>query len=218
MEILKNNEGIVHKAEFILTLTWDKKDVNDMDIWLKDPRGDIIYYKDKESSVMFLDRDDLGLKKDKIMINGVEQIIYINQEIISIRAIFPGKWTVAVHFYKRNDKQKPGTIIPVTVRLDKINPSVKIIFNKELNMRQTWEEVTAASFEVLPDGTVVNIQFEMNEPMVHERIPMPIWGPDADGDGDPEGNAQNVYPDDNRHNSNEMTQSERQRMRRHGGI
>ena len=183
IQILKNNEGIVHKAEFVLTLTWDKKDKNDMDLWLKDPNGNIIYYKDKEDAAMFLDRDDLGHENDKIIINGVEKIIYINQEIISIRAIVPGKWTVAVHFYKRHDKSPPGTIIPITVRMDKLNPKIQIMFNEDLKIKWTWQEVTVASFEVLPDGTVANVQLGVNEPMVHERIAEPIWGPDMDGSG-----------------------------------
>ena len=185
LQILKNNEGIVHKAEFILTMTWDKHDPNDMDLWLKDPNGNIIYYKDPKTASMFLDRDDLGHQNDEIVINGVKKIIYINQEIISIRAIIPGKWTVAVHFYKRYDKQ-PQKAIPVTVRMDKINPKIQIIFNEERLMRWTWQEVTVATFEVLPDGTVTNIVLDANEPMVHERIPTPIWGPDTDGDGVPQ--------------------------------
>jgi hypothetical protein len=186
MQILKNNEGVVHKAEFVLTLTWDKEDKNDMDLWLKDPQGNIIYYKDKTSSAMFLDRDDLGHQNDTIIINGVEKIIYINQEIISIRAIVPGKWTVAVHFYKRHDKSPGGTIIPVIVRMDKMNPKIQIIFNEEIKMRWTWQEVTVTTFEVLPDGMVTNMRFGVEEPMVHERIAVPVWGPDIDGDGDAE--------------------------------
>lgn len=138
MQILKNNEGIIHKAEFVMTLTWDKHDQNDIDLWLKDPQGNIIYYKDKEVASMFLDRDDLGHQNDEIVINGKKTIIYINQEIISVRAIIPGKWTAALHFYKRHDKSKPGTIIPVTVRLDKMNPKITIVFQQELKMRWTW--------------------------------------------------------------------------------
>ncbi len=192
IQILKNNEGIVHKAEFILTMTWPKDDDNDMDLWLKDPHGNIIYYKDKEVASMFLDRDDLGHQNDEIVINGVKQIIEINQEIISVRAIIPGRWVVAVHFYKRHDKKPPGTEIPVVVRMDKINPKIQIIFNEELNMQYTWEEQTVAIFEILPDGTVTNIRLDGSMPMVHERIPVPVWGPDHDGDGEPEDTSQGI--------------------------
>ena len=186
IQILKNNEGIIHKAEFVITMTWDKEDQNDIDLWLKDPNGNIIYYKDKEAPSMFLDRDDLGHSNDEIIINGVEHVIKINQEIISIRAIVPGRWVVAAHFYKRHDKQPPGTEIPITVRMDKINPKIKIIFMKDIVMRYTWQEITVASFEVLPDGSIINLEFNGGLPMVHERIPVPVWGPDRDGDGRPE--------------------------------
>ncbi|MEA2081077.1 MAG: hypothetical protein U9P00_14740 [Pseudomonadota bacterium] len=185
MQIIKNNEGVVHKAEFVLTLVWDKKDKNDLDLWLKNPLGEIIYYRDTKVPSMFIDRDDRGYINDIIMINGIQKIIYINQEIVSIRALIPGKWTVAVHFFKRYDKKTPGTPIPITVRLDKINPKIKIIFNEERIMKFTWEEMTIATFEILEDGTVTNINLAADEPMVHERL-VQMWHPDADGDGNPE--------------------------------
>lgn len=186
IQILKNNEGVVHMTEFILTMTWDKKDLNDMDIWVKDPNGNIIYYKDKEvdGGSMFLDRDDLGHKNDEIEINGHIQIIEINQEIVSIRAIIPGRWIVAVHMYKRHDNNPSGTPIPVEVRLDKINPKIKIIFKKEVIMRHTWQETTVAIFEMLPDGSITNIELNGSIPMVHERIPVPVWDIGQSDDGE----------------------------------
>jgi hypothetical protein len=180
LQILKNSEGVVHKAEFIATMTWPKDDLNDMDLWVKDPNGNIIFYKDKEKGgVMFLDRDDLGFQNDTITINGEQRIILINQEIVSIRAIIPGRWIIAVHFYKRHDGKPPGTPIPVTVRLDKINPKVKIVFQEEVVMKDTWQEETVAIFEVLPDGTVINIQFDDEMPIVHERLPIQLYGPNS---------------------------------------
>lgn len=182
MDIKKKNEGIKHKAEFVITMTWDKKDQNDMDLWLKDPNGNIIYYKDKQSQAMFLDRDDLGHQNDEIIINGVKKIIEINQEIISIRAIVPGRWIVAVHFYKRHDKNPEGTPIPVNVQMNKMNPKVKIIFRETKLMRTTWQESTVAIFDMLPDGTITNIELYGQMPMVHERIPVAMHGPTSPDD------------------------------------
>ncbi len=207
IQILKNQEGVVHKAEFVVTMTWPKTDDNDMDLWLKDPNGNIIYYKDKEVASMFLDRDDLGHQNDEIMINGVKTIIEINQEIASIRAIVPGRWIIAVHFYKRHDKKPPGTPIPLVVRMDKINPKIKIVFNQEFDMQYTWEEQTVAIFEVLPDGSVTNVELTGSIPMVHERIPVPVWGPDTDGDGDPEDTSLGIPGDAGAGESREMSRS-----------
>lgn len=186
VKIQKKNQGIQHKAEFIITMTWDKKDVNDMDLWLKDPNGNIIYYKDKKSNAMFLDRDDLGQGNDKIVINGQEKIIEINQEIISIRAIVPGRWILAVHFYKRYDKNPPGTKIPVEIQMSKMNPEVKIVFNETREMSYTWQETTVAIFDMTADGKIENIELMGQMPMVHERIPVPTWTPDRNGDGEPD--------------------------------
>jgi len=182
----KNNEGIRHKAEFVITMEWDKEDQNDIDLWLKDPKGNIIYYKDKEAPSMFLDRDDLGHQNDAIEVGGVTKIIKINQEIISIRSFVPGRWIVAIHFYKRHDKKPPGTEIPVNIQMNKMNPQIKILFNETKIMRYTWQEETVATFDMLPDGTITNMELNGEMPIVHERLPTQVYGPDTDGDGDPE--------------------------------
>ena len=179
LKIIKNNEGVVHKAEFIVTLDWDKNNLNDLDLWVKLPSGDIIYYKDKDARIAVLDRDDLGKGNDTVMINGVSKTILINQEIISIRAIMPGKYKVGVHFYNRHDKsEKSGTPVPFAVRMDRINPQVTIVFLEERELKTVWDEITIATFEVLPDGDVINIDLETQEPMVHERLTTRTHHPD----------------------------------------
>ena len=191
IDIKKKNEGIEHKAEFVITLTWNEEDKNDMDLWLKDPQGNIIYYKDKESPAMYLDRDDLGHQNDAITINGVTRIIKINQEIISIRAIVPGRWIVAVHFFKRKDKNPEGTPVPVEIQMNKLNPKITIIFKENKTMNSTWQESTVAIFDMLPDGTIKNLELYGSMPMVHERIPVPMHGPDAP----PDSQTGNYHPD-----------------------
>lgn len=174
LRVIKENEALINKAEFIITLTWNDKSVNDIDLWLKSPDGTIVYYHEKEGSAVFLDRDDLGQSNDTILVGGKLIPILINQEIITIRGVIPGKWILVVHYYGKHDKKIANTEEAIKVRMDKLNPSVSIVFERDMVMDYVWQEKTIATFELLPDGKVVNVRFDEHIPMIESRISIPI--------------------------------------------
>lgn len=174
LRIIKEQDSIVNKAEFLITLMWEKNSVNDIDLWIKDPNGAIVYYKDRDSVVAFLDRDDLGKINDTIIVDGVEKEILINQEVISIRGIIPGKWIVQVHYYKKHDtREQSATAEKINIRMDKLNPKATIIFDRDMVLEKVWDEKTVATFEILPDGSTTNISYEEEIPLIEERIIRP---------------------------------------------
>ena len=52
--------AIEMKAEFLITMTWPDNDPNDMDIYVQDPAGNIVWYHGREAGLMHLDHDDRG--------------------------------------------------------------------------------------------------------------------------------------------------------------
>lgn len=151
---VKKEADITTKAEYIITLTWTEESTDDMDMWLRDPLGNILFFRNQSKGFMHLDKDDLGALNDTItMPDGTEVIININQEIVTIRGFIPGEWILNIHMYrKRYDKPSE-----VEVKVEKLNPSVKTVIYKEYSMDTAWEEITVARFIMAADGEIIDM-------------------------------------------------------------
>ena len=152
MDKKKKIADIKTHAEFIITVTWDKKSADDVDTWLQDPTGGILYYENKEMNLSHLDRDDIGKAKDEITLpNGEIVVIEINQEMTTIRGFIAGEWVLNLHMYAKRNKE-PAT---VTVQIDKLNPRAQPIFLKQFIMTQKGEEITVTRFEMTGEGRIL---------------------------------------------------------------
>ena len=59
-------------AEFIITMSWPDMNPNDLDTWIEDPGGHLVWFRERDSGLMHLDRDDRGLSNDILRVNGQE--------------------------------------------------------------------------------------------------------------------------------------------------
>ena len=98
----KNQADIKTEAEFVLTLEWNKNQDNDIDVWVEDPNGDMLWYRSQDTGIIHLDRDDRG-KLDDHYENG--KAIQINQEIVTFRGILPGEWCINEHFFRMGENK-----------------------------------------------------------------------------------------------------------------
>ena len=144
---------IPSKAEFIINVSWPDMDPNDIDTWVQDPGGNLVWFRAREAGLMHLDRDDRGLQGDVIVINGKQVVNPLNQEVVTIRGIQAGEFTVNVHYYE----SKNGQPVEVTVSIIKANPRAEGVFYGQVPLPKKGDEATAARFTVLPDGTVTNV-------------------------------------------------------------
>jgi len=62
---VKKKKEIEQKAEYVITITWPGDMSDDVDSWLEDPTGKVMYFRKREAGLMHLDRDDLGSLNDK---------------------------------------------------------------------------------------------------------------------------------------------------------
>jgi len=149
--IEKKKAEIKTKAEFIITLTWADSNASDIDVWLEDPLGNVLYFSSKEVGLMHLDRDDLGRLNDTITLKDGTWVSYDhNQEIVTIRGFIPGEWTLNIHLYRKAGKGP----VPVEIKMDKLNPYKTIIY-KKFTMNKDWEEVTIKRFTMTNDGSIL---------------------------------------------------------------
>jgi uncharacterized protein YfaP (DUF2135 family) len=142
--------GDVHpKAEFLVTLTWDDKRDVDLDLWLKDPDGDFIMFKNKEAPNINLDRDSRGFTSNLSHLPDGTSVLSSNQEIISIRAIIPGEYIVAVNYYSGDTPPA----IDAKVQVQKVNPVVTEIANNDMHFTRVHESQNAICFRIDNDGS-----------------------------------------------------------------
>lgn len=142
---------IESQAEYIVTTTWPDGHPDDVDTYLEDPAGNIVWYHAPEAGLMHLDRDDRGLYRDTIIVAGEERTNPLNQEIVSIRGIMAGEYVVNVVHYVSNFAEP----LPVSVKVEKINPRVSLIYYGSVELDGTGDEETAIRFKVDEDGAVI---------------------------------------------------------------
>ncbi|WP_428414820.1 hypothetical protein [Methylibium sp.] len=141
------------KAEFIITVSWPDNNPNDLDTWVQDPSGELVWFRAREAGLMHLDRDDRGLANDTIVVNGKQIVNPLNQEVVTLRGIAPGEYTVNIQYYE----SKNGEPVEATVSLVKVNPRAEVVYYGTAQLARKGDEATALRFTVLPDGTVTNI-------------------------------------------------------------
>jgi hypothetical protein len=144
---------IPSKAEFIINVSWPDLNPNDIDTWVEDPAGNLLWFRQRDAGLMHLDRDDRGMTNDVLTLNGKEIVNPLNVEVATIRGIEPGEFTVNVNYYET----KNGEPVPVTVSIIKVNPRAEVVFYGQATLARKGDEATLARFTVLPDGGVANV-------------------------------------------------------------
>ena len=141
------------KAEYIVTLSWPDFNPNDIDAWAQDPGGNLVWFRAREAGLMHLDRDDRGLANDSIVVNGKAVVNPLNQEVITLRGIAIGEYTVNAHYYDSKD----GKPVEVTVSVVKVNPRAEVVYYGSATLARKGDEATLVRFTLLPDGGVTNL-------------------------------------------------------------
>jgi hypothetical protein len=148
---------IESKAEFIITMGWPDSHPDDIDLYVEDPLGNIAWYHQREAGFLVLDRDDRGAMNDSVIVNGKKIASPIRQEIVSIRGIVPGEYTVNINYYVKYFPNTALAPVPVMVKVEKLNPTVEIVYADTTMLEHVGQEKTAVRFRVAEDGSVTDI-------------------------------------------------------------
>src|SRR5215470_6693305 len=149
-----NKEGKVDsKAEFIITMDWPDNHPDDLDLFVQDPIGNIAWYRHREAGFLTLDRDDRGGANDFIVVNGRKLPSPIREEIVTVRGIVAGEYTVNVsHFLATT-----GQPVPAKVKVQKLNPTAQVVFDDTVFVDHTGDEKTAVRFTLDAEGKVIDV-------------------------------------------------------------
>lgn len=148
--------GIIDpKAEYILTINWKDFSPDDIDVWVEDPDGRLLYFRNTEIGLLHLDRDDRGMANDTIKVAGEEIENPLNQEVVTLRGVVQGEYVVNLHYYASETK-KP---VDVNVNLSKVNPALEVVYYGTVTLEESGAEKTALRFRIDRDGDVKGINF-----------------------------------------------------------
>lgn len=151
MNPIAKQGNVMLKAEYMITVTWPDERPDDVDIWVQDPRGEILSYLRKDAGSLHLDRDDQGNVTDTVLIDGREVVYPVNQEIVTLRGLIAGEYTVNLYYYENRSKQP----VDVTVKVEKVNPSLTVKFYDSITLEDVDVEKTVLRFTLAGDGEFI---------------------------------------------------------------
>ena len=166
MNPIAKEKDIESKSDFIIVMTWDDESGDDIDLWVRDPGGRIVSFRNRGTGFMHLDRDDLGLANDRIQgPDGKMIFVYRNKEVISLRGFSEGTYLVNAHVYNKKT-WKDGKLHDshIKIELIKLNPYKEVVQAKFIGTK-TGQEFTAFHFTLDEDGKVIKLSDE-REPLI----------------------------------------------------
>jgi hypothetical protein len=120
---------------------------------VQDPVGNIAWYRRREAGFLTLDRDDRGGANDFILVNGRKIPSAIREEIVTVRGVVAGEYTVNVSHFQAIT----GQPVEATVKVQKLNPTAQVIFDDKVTVNHTGDEKTAVRFKVDAEGKVIDV-------------------------------------------------------------
>ncbi len=151
-------EDFERRAEFVVVMEWDNDATGDIDLYVEDPTNKQVSFRYHNHNYMHLDKDDLGAMNDTVVnADGSISTVKINREVVTIRGIIKGEYTINGHYYSaRNyDKINPKKpVITVRAELHKVNP-YSIMWVGEKKFTHRGQEETFLRFRLDKDGKVL---------------------------------------------------------------
>ena len=150
----QEDKNVDVNAEYIVYVSWPKELLDDVDVHIQDPSGNILNFSNRDIGLMHLDRDDLGGSNDRVVTNNGTIRYNENREVVTIRGFVPGEYIINIHMY-RKDGSEP---VPVTVKIDKLNP-FKSVAEEVVTLDHFGQEETVCRMIVDSKGNVLEVNY-----------------------------------------------------------
>ena len=138
-------------AHLMIVAAWPERYGDDVDLYVRDPRHEVVFFSNKNNSIMHLDRDDMGSTGDYSP--SENELGPSNREIVTIRNKYPGTYVVNVHMFRKSYRDPT----PIEVRIFKVK-SGKIIEDSMILLTRSGQEKTVARFKVNNDGSIKKLK------------------------------------------------------------
>ena len=143
-----------------------------------------VFYGSRDVGCATLDRDSRGFLDNLIALaDGSQTKVQSDKETIAIRCLDPGHYDLAANLYAYRvnsidqvDRKDLG--LKVHVEILGLNPSVRVLFAKDITLARVGETVNWASFEMdrgdhvtLVDPPLTPITASYQSPTNHKPLP-----------------------------------------------
>lgn len=148
---VEQKEEIKNNALYKIKVEWAGDSQDDVDTYVSDPLGHLVYYRRLQDGLMALERDDTGSLSNKVTLPTGEVVqSAFNEEIVDIRGIVPGEYTVNVHMYRKSSNDPTPVVVSLYKGAIQAHQATVVLPEK-------GSEVTAFRFTLTLDGNVVDI-------------------------------------------------------------
>ncbi len=136
-------------SRYIVTMTWDDGSRDDIDLSVKTPTGEIVYFRTRQAAFASLDRDDLGMDSNTVVSDdGTVITLKARSEIIYIRQTIPGVYTFNVHAYSKKEPAPAHVLVTLT----SVGDRTQVLQSRQITLSANHEERTAFRMTVDADG------------------------------------------------------------------
>jgi hypothetical protein len=146
----KPTEGnVILKGEYLVTMEWEPNSQADIDLFVRQGDNKVVSFIEKDIKSMTLDRDNMG--SDDILrdANGDTIRNLPKRELVTVRGITPGYYTVNAFLYADHGDVRPQHVM---ITIERLNPYM-IVYQGEKTLTVDHREETFIRFKIMPGGT-----------------------------------------------------------------
>jgi len=160
-------------ANFVIQMEWEPTQDCDVDIWVKGPNNEVVFFGKKTTKYMHIERDDMGILTDTFTFSGTGKSVRVkeNREIWTLRSEVDGVYIINAHLYscfrkKYSSKAGDPVTVPVNFEIIRINPRYHREFARKITLNKIWEEQTVVSFRLLNNTEWFQVIDTVFQPLV----------------------------------------------------
>ena len=132
----------------MIVATWPESYSDDVDLYVRGPDGSVVFFRNKDTEYMHIDRDDLGALGDGTPEEFSDRVL-TNREIVTVRKKVVGEYVVNAHLYAKRSYDP----VPVDIIIYKVRDR-KVIDERVVSFTYRGEEQTISRFIVDKSGGV----------------------------------------------------------------
>tara|TARA_B100000700_G_C14985382_1_gene828556 strand:- start:403 stop:1008 length:606 start_codon:yes stop_codon:yes gene_type:complete len=136
----------------MIVATWPESYSDDVDLYVRGPDGSVVFFRNKDTEYMHIDRDDLGALGDGTP-EAFSDRVLTNREIVTVRKKVTGEYIVNAHLYAKRSYDP----VPVDIIIYKVRDR-KVIDERVVSFTYRGEEQTISRFIVDKNGGVKKVE------------------------------------------------------------
>jgi uncharacterized protein YfaP (DUF2135 family) len=159
--VKSKTDGIKPKAEYLITMESSVDIDADPDLWVIMPDKQPVFYGSREIGCATLDTDPIGFGSTIVTLaDGSSAKLESDKETTALCCIEPGHYDVGVNLYayringQIQSSSADAFALKCHVEIVALNPTVKLVFSKDVVLDRVGQTVNVASFDMDRDGKI----------------------------------------------------------------